>query len=304
MSRPRDPYAKPRRYRKGGTRAVTSVLERVVEKRGLAKGFRVARLLSAWDEAVGKQLARTTKAIELRRDRESKERVMVVQVQDNTAANFFTMNTPLYLGMLREKLGEAAPDVLIFRVGKLHKDNDVNKLRPIKLSASDQAHAQRLVQHASDDLLESVRKAAQAIIRVRLERQRAGFVPCPICGILTEKPEPCTHCRSTLNDSTTQALRKKLIRNPDLALDPELPDDTLQCAKFLALEYLSGQLEYLALQMLQQDDSDLYFYLELTSKAYLALTLARAMPSITPKDWQHLPVHIRGVLEKVKREER
>jgi predicted nucleic acid-binding Zn ribbon protein len=298
VSRSRDPNAPIRRFRKGGTRAVTSLLERVIERRGLSKGFRIARLLSAWDEAVGKQMARTTKAVEMRRDRDSKERIMVVRVQDNTAANFFTMNTPLYLGMLREKLGEAAPDVLQFRVGKLEKDAESNKPRPIKLSASDQAHAQSLVINASDDVIESARKAAQALIRVRLERQRAGFVPCPICANLTEKPEPCLHCRSTLRDSTTLALRKKLIRNPDLALDANLPNDTLQCAKFLALEYLSGQLEHLALQMVQQDDSDLYFYLELTSKAYLALTQSLAMASVTPRDWKHLPAHIRGVLEK------
>jgi predicted nucleic acid-binding Zn ribbon protein len=297
MARPRDPNAPPRRFRKGGIRSITVGLERVIEKRGLTKGFRLAKLLGAWDEAVGKQLARTTKAVEMRRDRESKERIMIVQVQDNTAANFFTINTPLYLGMLRAKLGEAAPDALQFRVGKLEKDADATKPRPIKLSQADQAHAQSLVQHASEDLLESARKAAQALIRARLERQRAGFVPCPICGNLTEKPEPCRHCRATLNDSTTQALRKKLIRNPDLALSTDFPEDTVRCAKFLALEYLNSQLEQLALQMLQHDAEDLYLYLELTSKAYLALTLARAMTSITNRDWKHLPEHVRGVLE-------
>ena len=76
------PLKKPR---KGGRIPVADLLERVLKKNNLSKGFSNAWVLKAWDDVVGKQLARTTRAVQIR------DGVMIVRVQDNTAANFFTM---------------------------------------------------------------------------------------------------------------------------------------------------------------------------------------------------------------------
>lgn len=285
------------RNRSGGIRPISSVLERVVERKGWKRSFDKARLLAAWDTAVGYQLARTTKAIEFRKDRDSKETIMVIRVQDNTAASFFSLNTPLYLAKLREVLGNATPMRLQFTVGALEKVTRTTKHKPIKLSPAELHSIHQRLEHTPQALRPAVQAAAEAMSRARLERLKNGFVPCPICAMLTEYPEPCSHCRITLRQPLVKNWSSKLIRNPDLMLTHTEPDDILNGAKFLALEYLSGQLESLALQILSQNALEMKFYLELTAKAYLALRLERQLSSITPKDWRDLPERIRGVLE-------
>ena len=291
------PPKTPQRFRGGGVRQVSGVLERIVERKGWKRSFEKARLLAAWDDAVGHQLARTTKAIEWRKNRESKETIMVIRVQDNTAASFFSLNTPLYLEKLRGVLGATAPTQLQFTVGALEKVSKITKHRPIKLTIAEQKRIAQSLELSPENIRSSLQAVAEAMTRARLERLRAGFVPCPLCSTLTEKPEPCSHCRITLRQPLTQQWSSKIVRNPDILLEHSEPDDLINCAKFLALEYLQSQLETLALQILAQNASEMRFYLELTAKAYLAIRLEQALSSITPKEWQHLPERIRGVLE-------
>ncbi len=288
---------RPQRSRVGGIRPVAGILERVVERKGWKRSFEKARLLAAWDDAVGHQLARTTKAIEFRKDRESKETIMVIRVQDNTAANFFSLNTPLYLAKLRDLLGNAAPMRLQFTVGKLEKSKTSTVSRAVKLPAAEQKRIAQSLESTPESIRGTIQSAAEAFAKARLDRIKHGFVPCPICGTLTETPEPCAHCRITLRQPLTQVWRSKIIRNPDLMLELGEGDDLMQCAQFLALEYLSGQLESLALQILANNAPEMRLYLELTAKAYLALQLHQPLSSITQRDWRHLPERVRGVLE-------
>ncbi len=285
------------RSRAGGVRQISGVLDRIVERKGWKRSFEKARLLAAWDDAVGHQLARTTKAIEWRKNRESKETIMVIRVQDNTAASFFSLNTPLYLEKLRGVLGTAAPTQLQFTVGALEKIGKITKHRPIKLTPAEQKRIAQSLENTPERLRSTLQVVAESMTRARLERIRAGFVPCPICSTLTENHKPCTHCRITLRQPLTQQWSSKIVRNPDVLLRHSEPDDLMNCAKFLALEYLQSQLETLALQILAQNASEMRFYLELTAKAYLAIRLEQALSSITPKEWRHLPERIRGVLE-------
>ncbi len=285
------------RYRIGGVRAISGLLERVVERKGWKRSFDKARLLAAWDSAVGHQLARTTKAIEFRKNRESKETIMVIRVQDNTAASFFSLNTPLYLEKLREVLGVATPTHLQFTVGALEKTSKIRKPHPIKLTMAEQKRIAQGLENTPENIRSTLQGVAEAMTRVRLERVRAGFVPCPLCTTLTEKPEPCSHCRITLRQPLTQQWSSKIIRNPDVLCDHSEPEDLINCATFLALEYLQSQLETLAMQILSQNANEMRFYLELTAKAYLAILLKQPLSSITPKEWKHLPERIRGVLE-------
>jgi hypothetical protein len=120
---------------------------------------------------------------------------------------------------------------------------------------------------------------------------------------------PCQHCRVTLEQPLTKQWQSRLIRNPDLILGThsDEPEDVLACAKYRALEYLSGQLEGLTLRIVQatkakrrkseDDPAELRPYLELTAKAFLALKLSVPLEEITRRDWRHLPETTRGVLE-------
>jgi hypothetical protein len=289
------PTPRVRQNRVGGVKPLARVLERVVERKGWKRSFDKMRILASWDEAVGHQLARTTKAVEFRKDRESRETTMLIRVQDNTAANFFSLNTPLYLAKLREVLGEAAPQRLQFTVGTLEKQKTEKQFKPLRLSHSEKAQIQAQLQNTPETIRSAVQAAAEALLVARLERQKQGFVPCPICQTLTERPEPCPHCRVLLRDPSVQQKKIALVRNPDLLLYLE-PDDQTTCARHLALGYLLEQLQTLAQQTLHQAP-EMRYYLELTAKAYLALHLGRELGSIVPKDWRHLPQNVRGVLE-------
>jgi hypothetical protein len=300
---PFKPTPRVRQNRIGGVKPLARVLDRVVERKGWKRSFDKMRLLAAWDEAVGHQLARTTKAVEFRKDRESRETTMLIRVQDNTAANFFSLNTPIYLAKLREVLGEAAPQRLQFTVGALEQTKSEKPFKPPRLSLSEKAQIARQMPTTPDGIRNAVQAAAEALHIARLERQKQGFVPCPICQTLTERPEPCPHCRALLRDPSVQQKKITLVRNPDLLLDLE-PDDQTACARHLALEYLLEQLHTLARQtLLSTGQSGLHqapemrYYLELTAKAYLALRLGCELASISPKDWRNLPEQVRGVLE-------
>jgi hypothetical protein len=290
---------------------VSDLLDRVLKKNNLERGFSKARVLKAWDEVVGKQLARTTRAVAIR------DGVMIVRVQDNTAANFFTMQRHIYLERLVSALGDKAPKDLRFEQGALDIATREVKPKPVQLTKSEQAHIETLLEGTGEELLPVMRRAAEALARAKLARQRAGYIKCPICGLLTVPPLegkqqhalPCQHCRVTLEQPLTKQWQSRIVRNPDLILEPprDEPEDVLACAKYRALEYLSGQLEGLTLRIVQatkakrrkseDDPAELRPYLELTARAWLALKLHLPMGEIARRDWRHLPETTRGVLE-------
>jgi hypothetical protein len=305
-----------RKKRKGAVRPITDVLTRVMNKSNLKRGMTRARPLVAWSEVVGVQMARTTRAVAVR------DGVMIVETQDSTAANFFTMQRGLYLEMLREKLGDEAPKDLRFQMGVFeHKIVGAKKARLPTLSKLEKGRVNALLEVASTEMKPIVQKTAEALERARAERLRRGFLPCPVCSSLTE-PEPngavmpCSHCKNTMANPLVQAARKALIRNPDLALGSGdklfvgATGDAVACAVFLALEYFQGQFEVLLLQVVKsrgrgrpkkplEDEAppEMLFYLEATAKAFLALKLAKPVSSIIVKDYSSLPERVRHVLE-------
>ena len=305
-----------RKKRKGAVRPITDVLTRVMNKTNLKRGMTRARPLVAWSEVVGVQMARTTRAVAVR------DGVMIVETQDSTAANFFTMQRGMYLEMLREKLGDEAPKDLRFQMGVFeHQVISAKKARLPALSKLEKARVNSLLELATEEMQPIVRKTAEALERARAERVRRGFMPCPVCATLTE-PEPngvlfpCSHCKNTMANPLVQAATKSLIRNPDLALGSfeklfvGATGDAVDCAKFLALEYFQGQLENLVLQVVKtrgrgrpkkatepEAPPEMLFYLEATAKAFLALTLSKPVSSVTNRDYSSLPERVRHVLE-------
>ncbi len=287
-----------------------------MNKTNLKRGMTRARPLVAWSEVVGVQMARTTRAVAVR------DGVMIVETQDSTAANFFTMQRGMYLEMLREKLGDEAPKDLRFQMGVFeHKVVGAKKARLPALSKLEKARVSALLELAPTDMQPLVRKTAEALERARAERARRGFLPCPVCASLTQ-PEPngavlpCSHCKNTMANPLVQSACKALIRNPDLALGSleklfvGATGDALDCAVFLALEYFQGQLEMLLLQVVKsrgrgrpkkqleaEAPPEMLFYLEATAKAFLALKLAKSVAVVTQKDYSSLPERVRHVLE-------
>jgi predicted nucleic acid-binding Zn ribbon protein len=299
------------RSRRGGkgTRRVSDVLETVFSKNKLARGARKARPLVAWAEVVGPQLARTTRAVRVQ------DGVMVIETQDAVAANYLTMQRTRYLELLRAALGSEAPDDLRFQMGAFETPRPKRTERqPPPLSRAEREHAESLVQDASDELRPWVRAAAEALIRARHERERRGFKPCPTCGALTERPGPCLSCRTLMNTPATTHLRSRLIRDPNLALEnPEnygLSPEGLECARYLALQYLDGQFETLLLQVVrppktrarrpsqpEPEVTEHRLMLESLAQKYLALKLKKPLEDVERRDHSGLPERVKNVLE-------
>ena len=280
----------------------------------LSRGVKRSRPLVAWAEVAGEQLARTTRAVALR------DGVLIVEAQDAIAANFLTMQREMFLERYRALMGDAAPSELRFQMGvfdapKAKPERKPSPLSRIALPPEDRARIEDLLEEATPEAKPSLRRAAETLARVQLERRALGWKPCPVCGTLAERPGPCPHCRNTMKNPVVQHASKLLVRNPDALLEnaqavfPGATEDALACAKFLALEYLLGQFEVLLLKVLQAkprgrkkpvDDPEvpeMRLYLELTAKAYLALKLQKPLAEVTRRDRLQLPERVRNVLE-------
>ena len=299
------------RSRRGGkvTRRVSDVLETVFSRNKLARGARKARPLVAWAEVVGPQLARTTRAVRVQ------DGVMVVETQDAVAANYLTMQRTRYLDLLRTALGSEAPEDLRFQMGVFEPPKPPRiERQPPPLSRAEREHAESLSQDASEELRPWVQAAAEALIRVRHERERRGFKPCEICAALTDRPGPCTSCRTLMSTPATTHLRSRLIRDPNLALqNPEdfgLSIEGLECARYLSLQYLEGQFETLLLQVIrpprtrarrpnqpEPEVSEHRMMLESLAQKYLALKLKKPLEEVERRDRSGLPERVKNVLE-------
>lgn len=289
-----------------GSRSVADVLTRVMQKNHLSRGAKRARPLVAWAEVVGEQMARTTRAVVVR------DGVMVVETQDAIAANFLTMQRELYLEKLRAVLGEAAPADLKFQMGAFDPPKPPRRERaPLPLTRAERERVESLIEDAPDDLRQSARAAAEAMARARAERERRGFKPCPICQTLTDRPEPCAHCRRLMTTPAAQRLRSSLLRDPEhLLIEPDPAEaDVLEVARHLALAYLEDQFEGLLVQVVRpprtrsrrllpdQSVPDGRAMFESLALKYLALKLRKSLAEIDRRDRAHLPERVRHVLE-------
>jgi rubrerythrin len=291
-----------------GTKAVANVLEAVFAKHKLTGGVRKARILEAWADVAGAALARSTRA-----------------------ANFLTMQRTLFLERFRELLGDKSPTDLRFQMGVFESRKPKAAKTTSRLSRSAIPPEERAkIEHMLEDATEFItpesrelitpiaRKAFESMVQARMERQAKGWKPCPICATLCEFPGPCPHCKNMMTNGFVRRASSDLIRNPDRALEPVeklftgATDDSLACAKFMALEYLNSQFEALVMLLVKPvtrgrkknqpeplDPSvpDARLQLELLSRNYLALKLEKPVLEVTNRDRGALPERVKHMLE-------
>jgi predicted nucleic acid-binding Zn ribbon protein len=308
-----------------GIKAVGNVLEAVFAKHKLTGGVRKARILEAWADVAGAALARSTRALIVR------DGVMIIETQDAIAANFLTMQRGLYLELLQNKLGDKAPKDLRFQMGVFESRKPKAAKTTSRLSRSAIPPEERAkIEHMLEDATEFItpesrelitpvaRKAFEGMVQARMERQAKGWKPCPICATLSEFPGPCPYCKNMMNNAFVRRASSDLIRNPDRALEPceklftGATDDSLACAKFMALEYLNAQFEALVMLLvkpvtrgrkknqpepLDPNVPDARLQLELLSRNYLALKLAKPVLEVTNRDRNALPERVKHMLE-------
>ena len=125
-------------HRRGGPRAIASVLADVVARLGLERSLDDFRVWDAWDEVVGPTVARNAQPIRLDGPR------LVVAVKSNTWMQELTMLRGDITGRLNEWMGRKVVGEIFLVVGHVDATEPVRQRRP--------AHAAPVPKRASDEL--------------------------------------------------------------------------------------------------------------------------------------------------------
>ncbi|AFZ65964.1 DciA family protein [Deinococcus peraridilitoris] len=278
------------RRRTGGTRDWRLLLSQTLSRNRLARGVARARAVLLWPEVVGPELARLTRA------RAQQGRVLFVEAQDSVLANFLTMQRHVFLDRLQAKLGDDSVGELRFAVGTWNHPEEVRPPEP--LPPPDKARAAELVEHVPEGVRESALRAAEAITRARLWRERQGWDRCPVCGT-PSRSLPCLPCHNLLKEAQVQQGARILARTPEAysPLTQEIAESGAEAARFLALNTLSEQLEILALECVKEGGSGEYrVFLYTQAEIWLSLQLRKPRSLLTRTDWRELPERPRAVL--------
>lgn len=179
------------------------VLEKLATALGLKARLEKEMVLLAWPAAVGKDIARNTRAQELRGG------VLIVGVRTSAWANQLAF---LKDDMIR-KLNERAKAVVVRDIrwvnglgncGRGLESDHRNAHDPaiddhpaIPLTAKEFEQAEALAAHVADEPLRGAwRQFITGELSRRALRREAGWKPCPVCSVLHHRgPEPCPACR-------------------------------------------------------------------------------------------------------------
>jgi predicted nucleic acid-binding Zn ribbon protein len=272
---------------------VGQLVGKVMKKNNLSGGLKRARAVLLWPEVVGTELAHMTKA------QGFKDGVLWVEAEDSVLTNFLTMQRPIFLEKLRERVGDNSVKDLRFVAGK---GTGAPPLRtvPDPLPNSDLERLERLVADLPEALRDNARRTAEAIFKARVWRERQGFEPCLICDTPTDHKQVCHVCRDLLNNAQVQAASLRLARDPESAqatLFPHLSADGFGAARYAALEYLEVQMQNLSLELIKNGEGTVRHFLETLAENYLSLKLHKPRSSLNPQDHHHLPERISRVLK-------
>ncbi len=297
-----------------GSKSVANVLAAVVARHRLGTGLKRAQALAVWGELVGAQLARTTRAVALR------EGVMIIETQDAVAANFLSMQKPMFLEMLRHRLGTNAPEDLRFQMGMIDEREAKRPNEPVIEVPPGTLDAPLAppVEKANPVIADTVRRAAEAITRARAQRKALGWTRCEICDTLTPTSGLCAPCRILLRDPAVEATSAQLVRDPRLILSPErlgTDEFAIHAARKLALEYLEARMDELVLLAVQTTtaqipqsgehpaNAEARLYLELTARSYLALKHRMGLDDVQlTQQRSSLPERVAHFIETIKDE--
>nr|WP_183985529.1 DUF721 domain-containing protein [Deinobacterium chartae] len=276
-------------------RELARLLDQTLSRNRLSGGVRRARAVLLWPEVVGSELARLTRA------RSQQGGVLFVEAADSVLANFLTMQRHVFLQRLQEKLGDSSVRELRFAVGRMNSQETPRTTVVEALPEPDRRNLERMVTGLPGELQDAARRAADAVARARIWRERQGWKPCPICATPTDKSGPCHVCRDLLANPQVQGASLKLARNPDLALEPErftfLSVDGFEAARYLAREYLEGKMDELIHEVVSSGGDPVYRqFLLHQAQCYLALGLRSSLRYVSPDHWKELPERVYRVL--------
>lgn len=207
---------------------IPEVLKKAGGKEKLQRGL----VLSAWQEVVGREMARLTEPVALEAG------TLTVRVADAVTAHQLTYSR---LALLK-RYGERFPGVvreIRFVVGPVEPLPAPPPSAPENPEAARKALA--LAQSAPPELREKVARAALALFR------RSQGTPCPICGSPSETL-PCPTCGRLLANPVVRKGAERLKRGRPSGLEGE----ALLVARHLARKGLLAEMEELFPQALRE----------------------------------------------------
>ncbi|HEX2863948.1 MAG TPA: DUF721 domain-containing protein [Deinococcales bacterium] len=293
---------RPRPPRKGGQVRVSSIIGRILARPGLSNGVREARVRLAWKKVAGPGLARATRAVLFR------DGVLVVETQDTVAAHMLSHQRSTYLKDLKRLLGRDAPRDLHFQMGSFEEEPEAEAPAATTVQV-DESAVTTLALGASDDLRDSVARAARALLAAQAQRSQAGFA-CPVCGTATLDPGPCLPCQWRLETRPVALAAQRLLLDPDGEAmgvnDPRewLDDEGLRCARYEAATMLEEHLNELLEPLTTEAASGLGDLraaearreLQEAARRYLAVKLDRRLAAVSRADAQALPERVANLL--------
>jgi len=206
-------------------RHVTHWLEAAMRRGGWVRGVRRAEAVLAWPRIVGADVARFATAVAFQGG------TLVVEVADAETAMHLGLQRHRILEAYRRRLPEPSVRDLRFRVGRVAP---VEAPPPPPAPPVDAEEARRLERAAlglPDELVPAAAATGRALATLRARRRAAGWLPCGICGSLTEpdpaagraagEPPRCATCRR-------QATLPKVVdAAAKLAVAPHAPTPAL-----------------------------------------------------------------------------
>lgn len=293
---------RPRPPRKGGQARVGSLIGRILARPGLSAGVREARVRLAWRNVAGPALARVTRAILFR------DGILVVETQDAVAAHMLSHQRSIYLRDLKRALGRDAPRDLHFQMGSFDLESEATPEATPRVTVPEEA-VQELTLPASEDLRDTVSRAARALLEAEAQRRQSGHI-CPCCGAASSAPGTCLPCQWRLETRPVALAAQRYVLDPDelemSAHDPRewLDDEGLHCARYQAAllleEHLDDLLEPLTLAardgLADPRAQDAKRELLEASTRYLAVKLAKPLAGVRREDEAALPERVRYLL--------
>lgn len=273
-----------------GMMDVSSLMQRTLARNRLGRGVERARAILVWPDVVGPELARMTRAKRVERG------VLYVEASDSVLANFLTMQRPLFITKLRGHLDDDSVVDVRFSVGTWTPETPPPPPEP--LPAPDEARARRMVKTVDGDLQGPALRAAEAVTRARLWRERQGWAPCPVCGV-PSRVVPCLPCARLLRDPQILEAARQLARRPERleALTATFGETEMDAARFLAMTDLGEQLAALALECVESGGAAEYKeFLRATADIWLSLHHRKPRSALGRSDANALPERVRRVL--------
>ena len=269
---------------------VSNILAEVFKRGGMKRAVRRAEAVLLWPQVVGSEVAKFTHATSLQ------DGVLFVTVPDSETSMHLMLQRQRFLNVYQGKFGVRDVREIRFRVGRPNQpDHAPEPNDDVAINAKDLAKFARDIEalQLPDDLAQPAMQAAKALLRYRARREAEGWLPCELCGALTDTPDMCMTCQRYAQVEKVKQASHALVVNP-LQETPLLSEDERSVAIYLAKAYLKDRLAELLPQVLA--DPALKHELQSVARCYLAHRLAKPVENVTEEDFDLLDTRIARAL--------